>query len=83
MSLTGDELTLNNKEYSIKDKNGNIFYLGKLLKREKTYSLYHEKYSINNYRFEFEKMPTKELVPAGINGYANTKMFEEINNKAV
>ena len=35
MSLTGDELTLNDKSYSIKDKNGNDFNLGKLLKRAK------------------------------------------------
>jgi len=48
MSLTGDELTLNDKSYSIKDKNGNDFNLGKLIKREKTYSPFHESYSLYN-----------------------------------
>ncbi len=38
-SLTGDELTLNDKSYSIKDSNGNDFYLGKLITREKWFFL--------------------------------------------
>jgi hypothetical protein len=79
MSLTGDELTLNDKSYSIKDKNGNDFNLGKLLKREKEYSSFHETYSSYNNIFEFENMPDKSLVPAGVNGYYNIKMFDEVN----
>ena len=79
MSLTGNELTLNDKSYSIKDKNGNDFNLGKLLKREKTYSQFHESQSLYNNIFEFENMPDKSLVPAGVNGYYNTKMFNEVN----
>lgn len=78
MSLTGDELTLNDKSYSIKDKNGNDFNLGKLLKREKTYSPFHESYSLYNNVFEFENTPDKSLVPAGVNDYYNTKMFNEV-----
>jgi hypothetical protein len=78
MSLTGDELTLNDKSYSIKDKNGNDFNLGKLLKRDKTYSPFHESYSLYNNIFEFENKPDKSLVPAGVNGYYNTKMFNEV-----
>lgn len=76
MSLTGNELTLNDKSYSIKDKNGNDFHLGKLLKREKAYSPFHESYSLDNNIFEFENAPDKNLVPAGVNGYCATKMFD-------
>jgi len=79
MSLTGDELTLNDKSYLIKDKNGNDFTLGKLLKREKTYSPFHETYSLYNNFFEFENMPDKNLVPHGVNSYYNTKMFNEVS----
>jgi hypothetical protein len=78
MSLTGDELTLNDKSYSITDKNGNEFNLGKLIKREKTYSPFHESYSSYNNIFEFENMPDKSLVPDGVNGYYNTKKFNEV-----
>jgi hypothetical protein len=78
MSLTGDELTLNDKSYSIKDKNGKDFNLGKLLKREKTYSPFHESYSLYNNVFQFENVPDKSLVPAGVNGYYNIKMFNEV-----
>ena len=80
MSLAGDELTLNDKSYSIKDKNGNDFNLGKLLKREKLYSPFHEAYSSYNNSFKFENMPDKSLVPDGVNGYYNTKMFNEVTN---
>ena len=77
MSLTGDQLTLNHKTYSIKDKDGNDFYLGKLLKREKSYHPYLEMYSQNNADFRFENMPDRTIVPAGVNGYYNKKMFSE------
>ena len=76
MSLTGNELTLNNKSYSIKDKNGNDFYLGKLLKREKAFSPFQESYSLYNNIFEFENPPDKDFVPAGVNHYYNTKIFK-------
>jgi len=75
MSLTGDELTLNDKSYSIKDINGIDFNLGKLLKREKTYCLFHQAYSLYSNKFEFENMPNKKIVPSGVNSYHNIKMF--------
>jgi hypothetical protein len=75
MYLTGDQLTLHDKSYSIKDKNGNDFILGKLLKRDKSYSPFHEAYSLNNNTFVFENMPDERLFPNGINGYHNTKIF--------
>jgi hypothetical protein len=80
MSLTGDELTLNDKSYSIKDINRNDFNLGKLLIREKLYSQPHEMYSRYNNYFKFENTPDKSLVPAGVNDYYNTKMFNEVTN---
>jgi hypothetical protein len=60
--LTGDELTINDKCYLIKYNNGCVFYLGKLLKREKSYSYFYETYSNYNNIFEFENMPDKKLV---------------------
>jgi hypothetical protein len=78
MSLTGDELTLNDKSYSITDKNGNEFNLGKLIKREKFYSPFHESYSSYNNIFEFENMPDKSLVPNGVTDYYKTKKFTEV-----
>ncbi len=58
--LTGDELTLNDKSYSIKDRNGNDFYLGKLLVREKLFDPWKSRYSIRNNIFQFENMPDRE-----------------------
>lgn len=75
MSLTGDQLTLHDTSYSIKDKNGSDFILGKLLKREKAYCPFHESYSLNNNIFVFENMPDERLFPNGVHGYYNTKIF--------
>jgi len=75
MSLTGDQLTLHDISYSIKDRNGSDFILGKLLKREKAYSPFHESYSLNNNIFVFENMPDEHLFPNGVDGYHNTKIF--------
>jgi len=80
MSLTGDELTLNEKSYSIKDKNGNDFNLGKLLKRDKTFNPSHDSESLYNDIFVFGNMPDKSLVPAGVTDYYNTKKFNEVTN---
>jgi hypothetical protein len=76
MSLTGDELTLNDKSYSMKYKNGDYFYLGKLLKRGKTYSPFHDSHSLYNNIFVFENMPDKSLVL--YDEYYNKKMFDEV-----
>jgi len=48
--LTGDELIIN-RSYLIKDASGNDIILGKLLKREKAYSPFHESYSGYNNSF--------------------------------
>jgi hypothetical protein len=79
MSLTGDELTLNDKSYSIKDKNGNDFNLGRLLERKKAYCHFHGSYSLYNNYFKFENMPPRSLVLCSVDDYHNTKMFNEIN----
>jgi len=77
MSLTGDELTLNDKSYSIKYKNGNDFNLGKLIRREKSYSPFHESYSIYNNIFVFENKPDMSLVPDSVDVFHNKKIFYE------
>ncbi len=77
--LTGDELTLNDKSnsikdtYSIKDRNGNDFYLGKLLVREKSYNYWKNRYSIRNNIFQFENMPDRESFkyPLGLSKLPN------------
>jgi hypothetical protein len=74
MSLTGDELTVDDESYSILDKNGNAFFLGKLLKREKSFSHFHEAYSSYNNVFIFENMPDRNVVP-GLQEYYDTKKF--------
>jgi hypothetical protein len=79
MSLTGDELTINDKCYLIKDNNGCIFYLGKLLKREKSYSYFYETHSNYNNIFEFENMPDKKLVQNY--EFHNIKIFDEDNKE--
>ena len=80
MSLTGDELSLNNKKYCVKDKYGNYFYLGKLLKREKSYSPFHRLcYSLYNNIFLFENMPNKNLLPVSVENYYNKKIFFEVD----
>ena len=78
MDLTGDELTVNDKSYAIKDKNGNNFILGKLLRRDKAYSQFHETHSLYNNSFECENMPDKISLPHGVNNYYNAKMFIEV-----
>jgi hypothetical protein len=80
MSLKGDELTLNDKSYSIKDKNGNDFILGKLIERRKYYSPFHEAYSSYNNIFKFENMPDETLVPGGVDDYYDTPKFTEVTN---
>jgi hypothetical protein len=92
MSLTGDELTLNDKSYSIKDRNGNDFYLGKLITREKWFNPSHGSYSNYNDIFQFENiMPDRESYPLGLyphlggsdaffltSNYYGKKMFDEV-----
>jgi hypothetical protein len=75
MSLTGDELTLNDKSYSMQ-YNGEIFSLGKLLKREKYYSPFHGSYSLYNNIFEFENKQGN-LAIDNIGMVHNKKMFYE------
>jgi len=78
MSLTGDELTINDKSYSIKYKNGNEFILGKLLNRSKFVDPFHGTESSYNNIFKFENTPDKNLVPYGMDSYYSTKMFNEV-----
>lgn len=78
MSLTGNELTINDKSYSIKDKDGKNFILGKLLKREAFCDPFHGSCSSWNNVFVFENMPDKSLVPDGVSSYYNTKKFNEV-----
>lgn len=51
--MTGDELEINGSFYCIEYKD-TFMELGKLLRREKTYSHFHETYSIHNMLFVFE-----------------------------
>ena len=74
MLLTGDQLNINSYSYSICDKNGDVFFLGKLLKREKAYSPFHEAYSLYNNVFVFEHMPS-----FGVQDYHNTPKFTIAN----
>jgi hypothetical protein len=85
MSLTGDELTLNDKSYSIKDRNGNDFYLGKLIAREKSYNYYKNRYSIRNNIFQFENMPDKESYkyPLGLSKLPTDRMTRELTQNII
>ena len=78
-NLTGDELTLNEKTYAIKYKDGTYFNLGKLLKREKFYSPFHESYSHYNKIFVFEKKPDMKLLPDNVtvDTFHNNPLFYE------
>ena len=77
--LTGDELTLNEKSYAIKYKDGTYFNLGKLLKREKFYCPFHGSHSHYNNIFVFENNPDMKLVPDNVNVdiFHNNKLFYE------
>ena len=57
MSLIGDRLCLNSITYNMKLNDGTYFYLGKLLKREKGYSHFHEANCLYNNVFKFDFMP--------------------------
>ena len=52
--LTGDMLTVNQDEYYIKTRTGEKLFLGKLLRRDRFYSPFHEAYSLYNDIFQFE-----------------------------
>jgi hypothetical protein len=75
--LKGDDLEINGAKYSIKDKNGNDFYLGKLKSRGAAYSHYQEKTSSFNNSFIFENMPRSGLLTIGPSEYHNTEAFFE------
>jgi len=80
MSLTGDELTINEKSYTIQYKNGETFFVGKLLKREKFFSPFHGCYSLYNTIFEFEQKPDMNLVLHSLDAFHNQKMFYGTNH---
>lgn len=65
--LTGDELEINGSSYYI-DYKDTLMDLGKLLRREKTFSHYYETYSIHNMLFVFENRT--------IYGCHNEKIFQ-------
>lgn len=80
MSLTGDELTLNDKSYTMKDKNGNDFFLGKLIKREKSYSEPFAMYSEYNNLFKFEHMKEDRDFLSKLDTCYNAKIFDEVED---
>ena len=84
MSLTASDLKINDESYSTKDKNGNIFILGKLLKIEEKPQVWGFD-MINLYKLTFENMPPKEILrennytsfnPDGVNPME--KMFTKL-----
>lgn len=79
MSLTGDELTLNDKSYTMKDRNGNDFFLGKLIKREKSYHPFLQTYSDNNRSFKFEHMLEDRYFYDTLDNCYNKKIFDEVD----
>jgi hypothetical protein len=74
MSLTGNEIILNNESYIIVDLNGIEIYVGKLLERKKTYCYYHGTKSNFNNNFIFEKMPNRNDV-SPMDTWHNSKLF--------
>lgn len=80
MSLTGDELTINNESYIIIDKNGIEVYLGKLLELKQTYCYYNGCKSNFNNQFVFEKnLIYNDVSP--IDTWHNTKLFRVFEKK--
>jgi hypothetical protein len=84
MSLTASELKKNTESYSTKDKNGNDFILGKLVKIEEKMQVWGSD-MINLYKLTFENMPPKEILrennytsfnPDGVNPME--KMFTKL-----
>ena len=73
--LKGDELLLNGPNYAA-TINGEEVFLGKLLRREKSYSYFNETYSLYNNVFVFEKSPSN----IRFNNCFNIRIFYEINN---
>ena len=59
MSLIGDNLCLNSTAYNMKLNDGTYFNLGKLLKREKGYSRFHDSTCLYNNVFKFDFMPER------------------------
>lgn len=73
--LTGDELNFH-ATYALKERNGNTFYLGKLLERDKSYSPFHGTTSLYNNIFVFENMPDAKL---SIDSHHNNRVFQEVD----
>jgi hypothetical protein len=61
MSLTSLELKTNSESYSTRDKNGNNFILGKLLKIEEKPQVWGFD-TITLHKLTFEHMPPKEIL---------------------
>ena len=60
-ALTGDDLGYS-KTYSVKDSKGELFYLGKLMNRDRFFSPFHGTYSNYNNIFDFENKPPVHVV---------------------
>jgi hypothetical protein len=73
--LTGNELEIETKSYSIKDKNDNDFFLGKLLRREK-FTCPFNGVPLDHNVFIFEHNPSSDIVSTVV--YPTTKMFSEV-----
>ena len=82
--LTGDELKINDKNYSVKDKNGNFFYLGKLIKKSKRFHPNNpDMKSKHDAIYEFQYMPSyknmiSDVFQTSMDIFYCSKIFYEI-----
>ena len=77
MSLIGDRLCLNSITYNMKLNDGTLFYLGKLIKREKGYSRFHEATCLYNNVFKFDFMPESYRCDA-MESWNSSNIFSEL-----
>jgi hypothetical protein len=76
--LTGDELVIDGPNYSIKSRNGEKVFLGKLLIRYKGYSHFHETVCIHNNVFVFENTPKIVSEERLLSDCHNIRIFYEV-----
>ena len=75
--LTGDELVIDGPNYAIRSRNDEEVFLGKLLKRERGFSYFHEAFSIHNNVFVFEHNPKIVLEQRLLSDCHNNRFFYE------
>jgi hypothetical protein len=73
-NLNVDELEINSRRYYMRLTDGTVILVGKLLKREPTYSYFHQMYSTYNNNIGFEFMPKGYYMPG-----PKCKIFCEIS----